>query len=109
MPNYKKIYSDIITEMHPKKMNDCSHILNKSELSYMDVLSLNKIIFGTDNKENNVINPKFRSYDKKTIIDMLTYQKKYKLNDSQLSAQFNMSRNSIAKWKKAFDIGILQD
>jgi len=103
MPNYKKIYSDIITEMYPEKIQECSYILNKSELSYFDVVTLNTLVFGTSNKESNAINSKFRSYNKKTILDILNYQKENRLNDSQLSAQFKMSRNSIAKWKKAFN------
>lgn len=32
-PNYKQIYTDMITIKHADKLKDCSAVLNKSELS----------------------------------------------------------------------------
>ncbi len=41
----------------------------------MDVIALNKIIFGTS-KETNSFNQKYRCYSKADIMQILEYQKK---------------------------------
>ncbi|KFC21606.1 hypothetical protein [Chryseobacterium sp. FH1] len=95
-PNYKNIYTDIIQNKYPNKQNDCALILKKSNLSELDVIALNKIIFGKAD------NQKYKSYNKTTILEILDYKKKKKLNDSQLANHFQLSRNTVAKWKKMF-------
>ncbi|SHF41082.1 hypothetical protein SAMN02787100_1916 [Chryseobacterium sp. OV279] len=75
-PDYKKIYSDMITKKFPDKKKSCEKILSKQELSVMDVIVLNSLIFGTVGNQNYDFNQKCRSYDKKTIFFILDYQKK---------------------------------
>ncbi|AYZ12790.1 helix-turn-helix domain-containing protein [Chryseobacterium arthrosphaerae] len=98
-PNYKKIYSDILNAKYAEKIPYCLPILNKKNLSSTDIIRLNKIIFGT---EGNLYNQKHKSYDEPAILEILNYQKIHQCNNSQLAKQFNVSRNTIAKWKKMF-------
>ncbi|WP_312553757.1 helix-turn-helix domain-containing protein [Empedobacter brevis] len=100
-PDYKQIFLDILEKKYPTKKEKCWPILNQDCLSVLDIIRLNKIIFDTD-KENEEFNQKHRSYNKSTILKILDYQKKYNLNNSQLAHHFNLSRNTVAKWKKMF-------
>ncbi|GEM53153.1 hypothetical protein [Empedobacter brevis] len=100
--NYKTLYTDIINEIYPDKFSICQGILNKKKISILDILELNKLIFGEEHHQNQVLNQKFRSYSKEDILLILDYQKKYKLNNSQLANHFKLSRNTVAKWKKIF-------
>lgn len=99
IPNYSRIYSDIINFKYPDRKHDCKTILNKQKLSVFDILELNRKIFGNHNKESN---QKYRSYNKSTILEILSYQKRNRLNNSQLALHFKLSRNTVAKWKKIF-------
>lgn len=101
-PNYKKIYKDLIDKNHPHKKEDCKNILQKSDLSMLDVINLNNIIFGIKDKETLIFNQMHRSYDKNTIIEILDYQQKNNLNNTQLANHFKLSRNTVTKWKKHF-------
>ena len=100
--NYKTIYTDIINDLYPDKLLQCQEILNKQDLNILDILELNKLIFEEEYKKNIEVNQKFRSYSKQDILLILDYQKKHNLNNSQLANHFNLSRNSVAKWKKIF-------
>ena len=99
--NYKQIFNDILDTKFPYKKDDCLHLLNKEELSAIDIIRINKKIFGQNN-ENEILNQKHRSYSKSDILKILDYQKKHKLNNSQLANHFKISRNTITKWKKLF-------
>ncbi|MGV0924456.1 helix-turn-helix domain-containing protein [Empedobacter tilapiae] len=100
--NYKTLYTDIINDLYPDKLLQCQEILNKETLSIFNVLELNKLIFGELNQNNNGFNQRLKSYSKKDILLILDYQKKHRLNNSQLANHFNLSRNTVAKWKKMF-------
>ncbi|MGV0923906.1 helix-turn-helix domain-containing protein [Empedobacter tilapiae] len=100
--NYKTLYTDIINDLYPDKLLQCQEILNKQDLNILDILELNKLIFGEEYKNNIEVNQKFRSYSKQDILLILDYQKKHRLNNTQLANHFNLSRNTIAKWKKIF-------
>lgn len=100
-PNYKDIYTDIILKKYPEKYKDCISLLTKSNMTDLDIIELNKKIFG---KNNNQDNQKYRSYTKSTIVEILTYQKKNAINNSELATHFKLSRNTVAKWKKMFVI-----
>ncbi|WP_314243885.1 helix-turn-helix domain-containing protein [Empedobacter tilapiae] len=100
--NYKTLYTDIINDLYPDKLLQCQEILNKQDLNILDILELNKLIFGEEYKNNIEVNQKFRSYSKQDILLILDYQKKHNLNNSQLANHFNLSRNTVAKWKKIF-------
>lgn len=101
-PNYKKIYHDIINLKYPEKMNDCNVILSKSVLKTSDVLKLNTLIFSTNTQQEKQRNSLHRSYDMADILEILDYQKKNKLNNTQLADHFKLSKNSVTKWKKRF-------
>ncbi|MCS4302869.1 helix-turn-helix domain-containing protein [Chryseobacterium sp. BIGb0232] len=101
-PNYKKIYIDILDKKYPHKVEICQRILEKKILSTLDIITLNKIIFGEQDKESQKFNQRHRSYCEKTIKEILEYQKKNNLNNTQVALEFKMSRNSLAKWKKKY-------
>jgi len=99
-PDYKRIYSDIINKKFPGKMEECKILLDKKELSVIDILELDQKIFGKMDKSQRAFNQKIRSYKLPDIREILDYQNKYQLNNSQLANHFQLSRNTIAKWKK---------
>ncbi len=100
-PDYKNIYTDILHQ-NPHKMEECRSFLNKKEWSVLDIIELNRRIFGTPDKETFAENQKHRSYSSTDIFRILDYQRQYALNNSQLAIHFSISRNTIAKWKKTF-------
>lgn len=102
-PNYKNIYSDIINRKYPHKKKKCKRILEKDQLTFLDVLELDELIFEKKSREMEEMNQKYRSYDKSTILEILEYQKKHKLKNTEVANHFKMSRNTIANWKKLFD------
>ena len=97
--NYSRIYTDILKEKYPHKLSELKPTLEKEKLSTIDVIYLNEKIFGTRTRAQN---QRLRSYAKSDILKILDYQKKNKLNNTQVSNQFNMSRNTIAKWRGRF-------
>ncbi|MDR6919702.1 MULTISPECIES: helix-turn-helix domain-containing protein [Chryseobacterium] len=103
-PDYKRLYSDIIDQKYPEKKFECRKILEKGELSVLDIVSINRKIFGISDEETQTANQKYRSYKKSDIVQILDYQKKHNFNNSQLARHFKMSRNTIAKWRKLFVI-----
>lgn len=96
-PNYHRIYSDMLSKKYPEKKRICKSLLQKQSLSTIDVIQLNEKIFGS-------YSPRLRSYSKSDIFKMLEYQKKNKLNNSELANHFKLSRNIVAKWRKMFVI-----
>lgn len=100
--DYKMLYTDIIAKKHPEKMIECDNLLNKQHLSVVDILLLNKKIFGESKSTDFRLNQKFKSYSKQDIVHILDYQKKHALNNTELANKFKTSRNTIAKWKKIF-------
>ena len=100
-PDYKQIYEDILDTKYPHKKEECQNILQKQTISGIDIIELNQKIFGNI-KENENFNQKHRSYQKSDILQILDYQKKHRLNNSQLANHFGLSRNSVTKWKKMF-------
>lgn len=101
-PDYKKIYNDIIARKFPAKGQECKDILGKEMMTNYDVIILNEKLFSKSNEDYLSINQKFKSYSKDTILKVLDFQKKMKCTNTELSNQFNISRNTIAKWKKVF-------
>jgi DNA-binding transcriptional regulator YiaG len=102
--DYKRIYSDIISMKYPEKKEICNSLLSKNNLSTLDIIEISRILFNTTSKENFSFNQKHRSYDKSAIVKILEYQKKNKLNNSELARYFNLSRNTVTKWKNLFSI-----
>lgn len=99
-PDYKKIYSDLIAKKFPEKAFECRGLLRKNVWSELDIIALNEKIFQSSSKEYEISNKKHRSYKEPAIKDILDYQRKNGLNNSQLAKHFKISRNSVAKWKK---------
>ncbi len=97
-PDFRLIYSDIIHKEKPENMAEYQELLTKKHLSVIDILELNKKIFGGSEKASQ----KYRSYNKSDILHILKYQKKNNLNNIQLAKHFKLSRNSVARWKKMF-------
>ena len=102
LPDYKTIYLDILHKKFPQKIKECSSLLQKELLSTMDIIELNKRIFGPADKETQSENQKHRSYHESDIFDILDYQKKHKLTNIETARHFKTSRNTIAKWKKIY-------
>ncbi|WP_312297941.1 helix-turn-helix domain-containing protein [Chryseobacterium sp.] len=95
-PYYKRIYQDILELKYPDKIDKCAAILGKKEFSAIDLITLNNIIFGNREKQHG----KHRAYTDSDILEILNYQKKNLLNNTQLAHHFKLSRNSVSKWKK---------
>lgn len=68
----------------------------------MDTIAINQLIFGIPTQLKFTENQKYRCYEKSDIVQMLDFQKKYQLTNSKVAEHFNVSRNSISKWKKIF-------
>lgn len=101
-PNYKKIYSDVLEKKCPEKIIDCKKILEKKDLSTLDVLALNAKIFGINDPQSEKSNKKHISYNEAAILHILDYQKKNNINNTELAKHFKLSRNTLTKWKKLF-------
>ncbi|HCA08929.1 MULTISPECIES: transposase [unclassified Chryseobacterium] len=97
-PDYKRIYADLLHLKFPDKLSRCQSYLAKKELSVQDVIHINALIF----PQKKAKNQQHRSYDRSSILEMLNYQKKNSLNNTQLAIHFRLSRNTVAKWKKLF-------
>ncbi|MGC4128511.1 MAG: helix-turn-helix domain-containing protein [Bergeyella sp.] len=103
-PDYKNIYTDILHRKYPEKKKECLPLIReKKTLSVLDIIELNRKIFGTSH-ETFEANQKHRSYSKADIMQILDYQKKNNLNNIQLARHFKLSRNTVTKWKKIFQI-----
>lgn len=102
-PNYKQIYTDIINEKFPDKMSD-PLVKNKLDhlLMAVDILKFDQFIFGETGCTATGNSQKLRAYDEDSILNILNYQKKYKLSNTQTAIHFKLSRNSIAKWKAIY-------
>ncbi len=101
-PDYARIYSDILDLKFPHKKKICRPILRKERITVLDVIELNNKIFKSSDKNSPGYNQKYRAYSKSDILFILDYQKKYRLNNSQLANHFKLSRNTVTKWKKIF-------
>ena len=101
-PNYQKIYKDLIQQKFPDKFDLCKSLLQKESFCTLDVISLNKIIFETRDKDTESFDQKHRCYDEKSIFKILQHQKRLNLNNSQIASIYKLSRNTIAKWKKLY-------
>ncbi len=100
--NYKRIFSDLIQKKFPDKMKECKEYLIKKELTQLEVIELNQKIFGVASKEVFEFNQKLKSYNESAIFEILDYQLKNNLNNSELADHFNLSRNTVSNWKKKY-------
>lgn len=100
-PDYKRIFLDILQKKYPHKIEEYEALLATENLSILNIINLNESIFDKD-KESEEFNQKLRSYNKSDILQILDFQKKHNLNNTQLARHFKLSRNTVAKWKKIF-------
>lgn len=101
-PDYIKIFTDIIKQKFPQRIGEFEYYLEKERLNIMEVIELNRRIFGVSTRETEIFNQKHKSYDRETIMMMLDYQVKHKLNNVQLANHFDLSRNTVARWKRIY-------
>lgn len=101
-PDYKRIYKDILDKKYPDKKQQCIHLLDKEKLTFLDIIELNRKIFGVPDKSTEMFNQRHRCYNRSDILKVFDYQKKKNINNSQLAKHFGLSRNTITKWKKKF-------
>ena len=103
-PDHRKIYTDIIFMKHPEKLDACKAILQKKTFTTLDVIKINQLIFGVDKEDYSGSSQKYKAYDQNAIVEILEFQKKSGYNNMQTAKQFKISRNTLAKWKKMFQI-----
>ena len=102
-PNYKKMYWDLILRKNPERLSEFKSYFRKREFSVLDVIKINEKLFGdVSDKDTKYFNSRHVSYDEASIIKILEHQKSNKASNVQMEREFNISRNSIAKWKKMF-------
>ena len=99
-PNYKKIFEDIVEKKCPERLQEFNHYFSKENFTIMDVIEINDKIFGLTDKDTMIFNQKHKSYDQETILQILAYQQKEKLSNIQLANHFNLSRNTVSKWRR---------
>lgn len=70
--------------------------------NFIDILNINNKIFQIIGIERNSELQKLKTYTYQDIQVILNYKKEYRLNNSHLANHFQMSRNTIKKWKYRF-------
>lgn len=70
--------------------------------NFIDILNINNKIFQIIGIERNSELQKLKTYTYQDIQVILNYKKEYRLNNSHLANHFQMSRNTIKKWKDRF-------
>lgn len=96
-PNYHKIYEDILKS---KGLN-----LNRPMPEFdknIEVIKFNNSISDNKNDENFKENQLSKAYDEKSILEILQYQKKHQISNSELAKIYNLSRNTVARWKRFY-------
>ncbi|RNA61434.1 helix-turn-helix domain-containing protein [Chryseobacterium nematophagum] len=100
--NYKRIFLDILDKKYPHKKEEVMPLLHKSNFSTLDVIDLNKKIFGLPDATTEVFNQSHRAYTKCSILRILKFQKTNKLNNTQVAIHFKMSRHTLKLWKDKY-------
>jgi len=100
-PDFGKIFREMAEKKNILK-NQQGCIAEQKEWNSLDVIKINEELFAKDNKENLRFNQKHRAYDESSIKELLEYQQKHKLNNTEMMSLFKISRNTIARWKRIF-------
>ncbi|SFN63351.1 hypothetical protein SAMN05421594_3561 [Chryseobacterium oleae] len=105
MPDFKLIYTDIISEKFPDKINN-PMIRNKLNALHTtsEILKFNALIFGQPTYSVECKNQRLRSYDEYSIRGILNYQKKNRLTNTETANHFKTSRNTIARWRSVYKL-----
>lgn len=98
-PNYKRIYQDMLRLEQPEKLKDpkIQELLGKLHTTE-DVLKFNEKLFKQSSE-----NQKLKTYDRKTMLKLLRYQKKHGHSTSYMSRKYKISRTTLSKWKALFE------
>lgn len=102
VPNYGRIYRDIIDKRFPERIDEFAEKLNKEHLTFFEVIELNDLLFGKKSKHEENQEQRYRAYDKQTILRIFRYQQQHNITDRELASHFKLSINTIAKWKRVF-------
>lgn len=102
-PDYIKIYSDIINNNFPEKRYLLKHFVHKDFLKTTDVIKINQMIFG-EFKKSKSRNAKHKSYDEKSIEEILNDQKKNKYSNVYVANKYNISSNTLTAWKRKYSV-----
>lgn len=100
IPDYKRIYTDIINEKYPEKKDTFKIILSKNKLSLFDVINCNRMLVDREDESTFIFNQKLHSFGPQSILEILDYQKRHRCTNTELARHFKLSRNTITKWKK---------
>lgn len=76
--------------------------LEKDILTSLEVIELNELLFNNNRTEQHFSEQRYKAYDKQTILRILKYQHKEKINNKELAAHFKLSINTIKNWRKVF-------
>lgn len=109
--NYKSLYIDFLSDMSitlPLKIR--SQLIKKIIRVKSEHLTTRQITTINNQIENHIIRLNSISFqhfvnsnfDEKHIKFILSYQLEHSLSDNQVSKEFKLSRNTLAKWKKTF-------
>lgn len=102
-PLYRKLYADMIRDKYPECEALCKHYFKKQHWTALDVLEVNQLLFSKKkNKQGVSVDQKHRAYDEESIKQILLYQQKNGLNNSQIANKYGLSRNTISKWRRLF-------
>lgn len=101
-PDYKRIYTDIVEKKFPDKISKILPLL-KDNLTVLEIIKINAIIFGKGDNDTKKQNQMHKSYDEKTILHILKFQKDNKCGNTEIAKKFDLSRNTITKWKRIYD------
>lgn len=108
--NYKRLYFDFISELSDlsvyEKLMLTRHINTyfNASFSFKQLYKINHLIRKSLKRMNYKTKRKsVNAYDKRYILEILSYQKELGLSDSTMSLEFKLSRNTLASWKKRFD------
>lgn len=100
-PDFCRIFQEI-TQKNERSEMLIEHIENIKEWNSLTVIKMNEKVFAEPGRENLKCNQKHKAYDKYSIKEILNYQEKNNLNNSEMMRLFKISRNTIARWKKMF-------
>ncbi len=105
---YKSLYLDFIDdtefESHIDKSFLKESVMKIDEITSREIYKLNTLIREYSKSEYTWIQyQQLKSYDKDHILRVLKEQKEYDLSNSEISRKYNMSRNTIARWKRIFN------
>ncbi|UUV22354.1 helix-turn-helix domain-containing protein [Paenimyroides aestuarii] len=96
-PDFGKIFRDMAAN---KKIETPLDFAEKQNWSSLDVIKINDMFFASKQNDSQMFNQSHRAYDAASVKQILNYQKKHGLNNSEISKMFKLSRNTLAKWKK---------